>query len=292
MHSRQIAYNVDLDLHPEFWIDSNYTTNDVFDAMAAHMDSIVEPLLSFRAIWARFGIDLECSEDPSRFLQLMRYIVSACVAEIQRLPSPREGWMSMLLALNLNDWLSVEFLVVSLFLKTQWALMEPREWIEILHIRNRIGRNAYRSTDFGSSTVVATWLEYISDRYKARCEIEIPRYFANVTLARWKETNSAGQTVNEGSHDCAVTDGILTTYITIPGTSLGPGPVLYFRKDALWIYERVIGNIIEFSIDEDAGVVIVRSSAGNTFEVEFLRDEGVENATAAKCQGMPSAWDC
>ena len=125
-HSEQEVYHVDFDLNPELWVDSNYASNDTFDAIATHIDGIVRPLLSLDTIWARFGIDLECSEDPSRFLQAMRHTVSTVVAESRISPSSHESWMSML-ALNLNDRLTIEFLVMSLFIKTQWALMTPTQ---------------------------------------------------------------------------------------------------------------------------------------------------------------------
>ncbi|CAN9335194.1 unnamed protein product [Alternaria alternata] len=288
-HSEQEVYHVDFDLNPELWADSNYASNDTFDAIATHIDGIVRPLLSLDTIWARFGIDLECSEDPSRFLQAMRHTVSTVVAESRISPSSHESRMSML-ALNLNDRLTIEFLAMSLFIKTQWALMTPTQWVHILRVRNRVGRDASRSTDFGTSTATA-WLDHINDRYKVRYEIEIPRYFANATVAHWKETNTAGQVVNEGSHDCTITDGNSTTYINVQGTGLSPGLVLYFQNESLWIYERVIGNIVGFNIDEHARVVIVRGSAGHTFKVHFLQDERGEIATTTEREGMPSSWD-
>lgn len=270
-HSEQEAHNVNHVLDPGLGADSNYASDNVFEAMARHIEGIVAPLLELEEVYARFGIDLECSDEPSRFLQAMKQVISAGVA-LSRIPlNLHEGWMPML-APHLNDWLTVKFLVASLFVTTQWPLMTPDQWTDVLAARNRIGRAAFYSTDFGSSTVVA-WLEHINDRHDAQYEVLISGYFPNTTFARWKETNTAGRVVNEGYRDCTITNTNSMTYINILGTDLSPGPVLYFQGNSLWISERVIGNIVRFRIDEDSRTVVVRSSANHTFKVEFFQRE-------------------
>jgi hypothetical protein len=265
------THNANNALNPQLGADSDYAANNLFDAIATHIEGIVYPLLELEEIYTQFGIDIECSNEPLRFIQAMNQVISAGVARIRIALRLHEGWMSILVP-HLNDWLTVKFLVASLFVKTQSALMKPSQWIDVLAARNRLGRAAFSSTDFGPSMVDA-WLEYINDRYDAQYEVA-SGYFPGTALVRWRETNTAGRVVNEGSHNCTVSDSdSTTTYINVPGTDLSPGPALYLHDNSLWISERVIGDIVGFSIDEESRSVLVRSSADHTFKVEFLQQE-------------------
>lgn len=261
------AYNDNHILDPALRADSNYVANNVFEVMATHIQGIVAPLMEPDEIYEQFGIDIECSDEPSRFLHAMKQVVTTGVALSRLALSLHEGRMPML-APYLEDWLTVKFLIASLFVTAQWPLMTPRQWTTVLAERNRIGRAAFHSSDFGSST--AAWLEYINDREQAEYEISIDDYFPDASFACWKETNTASHVVSEGHRDCAIIGSSSRAYINVPGTDMSRGTVLYFQGNSLWISERVIGNIVDFSIDRTSRTVHVRSSAAHTFKVGFL----------------------
>ena len=259
--------NVDHGFDTGLGVDSGYVTNTVFGLMATTIRDVLEPLTGTEDVRRQFGIDLEDSNDPLQFLQAMKNVVHAGVL-LGRFPlNLQEGWMPTL-RLKLGDWQTIKFLIASLFISAQWRLMTPWQWVSVLAERNRIGRAASDSTDFGPSR--DSWIEYINDRYNAEYGISIDAYFPDAGITRWKETDMTGQIVNEDELDLTMIDTTLATNINVPGTDFSPGPLLYFQNNSLWISERVMGNIVELGIDRTSRTVYMRSSANREFEVEFL----------------------
>ena len=261
-----VSPNVDHGFDPGLGADSGYLTTAVFALMATTIQDMLGPLTEIENIRMQFGIDLEDSNDPLQFLQAMKTVVHAGVLLGRFPPNLQQGWMPML-RLRLGDWQTIKFLIASLFISAQWRLMTPGQLASVLAERNRIGRAASDSADFGPSR--DSWIEYINNRYNAEYGIAIDVYFPGARITRWRETNSTGQIVNEDELDLTTIDTTLATNINVPGTDFSPGPLLYFQGNSLWISERVMGNIVELSIDRTSRTVYMRSSANREFRVEF-----------------------
>ncbi|KAI4703423.1 hypothetical protein J4E81_002301 [Alternaria sp. BMP 2799] len=259
--------NVDHGFDPGLGVDSGYLTNTVFGLMATTIQDVLGPLTGTEDIRRQFGIDLEDPNDPLRFIQAMKNVVHAGVL-LGRFPlNLQEGWMPEL-RLRLGDWQTIKFLIASIFISAHWRRMTPWQWAGVLAERNRFGRAASDSADFGPSR--DSWIEYINDRYNAEYEFPIDAYFPGANITRWRETDTTGQIVNEDELDLTMIDTTLATNINVPGTDFSPGPLLYFQGKSLWISERVMGNIVELSIDSTSRTVYMRSSANREFRVEFL----------------------
>jgi len=189
-----VSPSVDHGFDPGFGVDSGYVTNTRFDLMATTIQDMLGPLTGTEDIRTQFGIDLEDSNDPLRFLQAIKTVVHAGVLLGRFPPNLQEGWMPTL-RLSLGDWQTIKLLIASLFISVQWRLMTPWQWASILAERNRIGRAASDSADFGPSR--DSWIEYINNRYNAEYGISIDTYFPGAGITRWKETDTTGQIVNE-----------------------------------------------------------------------------------------------
>ncbi|KAI4713302.1 hypothetical protein J4E89_002281 [Alternaria sp. Ai002NY15] len=230
--------------------------------MATTIQDVLGPLTGTEDIRRQFGIDLEDPNDPLRFLQAMKNVVHAGVLQGRFPLNFQEGWMPEL-RLRLGDWQTIKFLIASLFISAHWRLMTPWQWAGVLAERNRIGRAASDSADFGPSR--DSWIEYINDRYNAEYEISMDAYFPGAGITRWRETDTTGRIVNEDELDLTMIDGTLATNINVPGTDFSPGPLLYFQGNSLWISERVMGNIVELyfvsnpSTNIDASLAIVNT---------------------------------
>jgi hypothetical protein len=264
------THHADYVSDPRLEADLDYVNNITFHMMATGIQGIVGPLMGTLEIHSQFNIDLERGNDPSRFLQAMELVISLGVALSRSPPSYLEGWMPILMS-RLRDYMTIKFLVASIFITAQSSRMTPSQWASVVAQRNRIGRAASASMDFVPST--SSWVTYINDRYNVQYEILVEDYFPNATIVRWQETrttNTASYVVNEGQHDCTVIDASSTVNINVPGTEMSPGPLLYFQGNSLWISEQVMGNIVSFSIDRTSRTVFVRSSADHEFEIEFL----------------------
>lgn len=272
---QSVGLNIDHEFDSGLGVDSSYVIKTVFDLMATTIEGMLGPLTGTEDIRRQFGIDLEDSNDPLRFIQAMSNVVSAGVSLGRFPPNLQEGWMPTLRP-YLGDLQTIKFLLASILISAQWRLMTPLQWASVLAERNRIGRAASGSADFGPFR--DSWVEYINDRYNAEYGVLIDTYFLGAGIVCWKETNTTGQIVNEDELDLTMIDSTMTTNINVPGTDFSPGPLLYFQGNSLWVSERVMGNIVELSIDRTSRTVYMRSSANREFRVEFRRDGIREDA--------------
>jgi hypothetical protein len=129
--------------------------------MVAFVKYVITPMLDADEIREQFDIDLHSSR-PLRFIRAMTEV---CIAGLGLLRFPanlQQGWMS-LLKHHLVDWLTIKFLIATLFMPAHSKLMSSKHWVKALAVRRRQYLSAINSANFGARR--SAFLDHIVEHH-------------------------------------------------------------------------------------------------------------------------------
>jgi hypothetical protein len=239
-----------------------------FNRMVAFVKYVLTPILDADEIREQFDIDLH----PSRPLRFLRAMTKVCIAGLGLLHFPvnlQQGWMSKLKH-HLVDWLTIKFLIATLFMQAHSKLMSSKHWVEALAVRHRLYLSAINSADFGARR--PAFLDHIVEHHAMAYEIAIAQRWPGCEFSsvHWRECDEQGNIIYSGQHDSRIVGSILPFFVGFSDASASPRPRMYFENGSLWLSEAEVGSITEISLDQASRTVIVHSAAGQTLRVQFV----------------------